>query len=89
MSSAAAAAAGGAVLTTTTIPIVDVNSLPADVRDKLAELDLELSEGTSLCLSLPSICGFVCWSLGDRENEAQVEPLPDPQVTSCVCVCVC
>lgn len=34
---------------------VDVSKLPEDVRDKLAELDLELSEGNNLSSAKPSL----------------------------------
>lgn len=34
---------------------IDIAKLPEDVRDKLAELDLELSEGTVLDIATPRL----------------------------------
>lgn len=34
---------------------IDIAKLPEDVRDKLAELDLELSEGTVVDIATPII----------------------------------
>lgn len=34
---------------------IDISKLPEDVREKLAELDLELSEGRSILIKIPSL----------------------------------
>lgn len=50
---------------------LDVNKLPQDVREKLAELDLELSEGKSKYL----ICFVYIIEGGVSRLHARVRPL--------------